>query len=258
MNEQYARLIQLVLAGRPERVTETMLQTMPEAERLAYIEAESILAAHAASVVPPVVPSPALRDRVLAAFQAKVTAPKRSALLVLDMIHDHLSEGAALEVPRAREIVGALRHRIAESRKLGIPVIYVVDEHSANDPDLDAWGAHAIEGSGGNDIWPEIAPTSSDHIVKKSTYSAFSHSELQSVLDTLKCDSLVITGCLTEIGIMATATDALQRGYAVEVPVNAQAGLSEFTENVALSVLRVMPPYGSARSELLSRLSSAA
>ncbi len=258
MNEQYARLIQLVLAGRPERVTEAMLATMSEAERRAYVEAESILAAYASGLASPVIPSAGLRDRVLASFQAKLAAPKRTALLVLDMIRDHLSEDAVLEVPRAREIVPAVRQRIVESRSLGIPVVYLVDEHAHNDPDLESWGAHAVEGSGGNDIWPDLAPGPNDRVVKKSTYSAFANSELQQVLDTLGCDSLVLTGCLTEIGIMATATDALQRGYAVEVPTNAQAGLSEFTENVTLSTLRVMPPYGAARAELLSRLSSAA
>ena len=34
----------------------------------------------------------------------------------------------------------------------------------------------------------------------------------QKDLDELRVDSLVLTGCLTEIGLMATATDALQQG----------------------------------------------
>ncbi len=67
------------------------------------------------------------------------------------------------------------------------------------------------------------------------------------MLDDLKVDTIVLTGCLTEIAILATATEALQRGFAVEVPADAQAGSSEGAEQVVLGVLGVMPPYGPAR-----------
>lgn len=48
--------------------------------------------------------------------------------------------------------------------------------------------------------------------MKKPSYSAFFATELASVLDELKIDTLVLAGCLTEIGIMATATDAKKLG----------------------------------------------
>lgn len=141
-----------------------------------------------------------------------------------------------------------------EARSQGIPVVYIVDEHEADAPDLALWGVHAVAGSGGNDIWPEVAPEPGDRIVKKHTYSAFSGSTLQSVLDELRCDSLILGGCLTEVGIKATATDALQRGYAIDVPVTTQAGISAMTEQITLGLLQVMPPYGAARKELLARV----
>lgn len=254
MNEPFARLIQLVLAGRPEALTQAFLNTLSEQERQAYIETEALFAHYAALAAPPVQPSNALRARVLASFKQKTTATTKRALLVIDMIRDHLEEGAPLEVPRARAIVPALAERIRESRAEGIPIVFVVDEHNDSDPDLHSWGAHAIAGSGGNDVWPELGILPTDKVVKKSTYSAFTGSSLQEVLDELKCDSLVLTGCLTEIGMMATATDALQRGYAIDIPVSTQAGISEVTESVALNLLHVMPPYGATREQLLARI----
>jgi len=254
VNEQFARLIQLVLAGRPEALTEALLKTLPEAEARAYREAEEVFARYVAMAAPAVEPSMGLKARVLANFKQKASAKSTRALIVLDMIRDHLNEGAPLEVPRARLIVPALAKKIRESREEGVPVVFVVDEHADGDPDLESWGSHAIAGTNGNDVWPDLGALPTDRIIKKNTYSAFSNTDLQSVLNDLKCDSLVLTGCLTEIGMMATATDALQRGYAVEIPVATQAGISEVTEGVTLSLLHVMPPYGAARAELLARV----
>jgi len=257
VSDPYARILQLALAGRPESLTAAFLGTLSEEERHAYLEVEQTAAAYAQREASParatVAPSAQLRDRILSSFRARLARPPQSAFLVFDMIADHLAEGSVLEVPRARDIVPALAQKLDECRNQGIPVVYIVDEHDPEDPDLTLWGFHAVAGSGGNDIWPEVAPGPRDRIVKKHTYSAFSSSQLQAVLDDLRCDSLILSGCLTEVGIMATASDALQRGYAIDVPPATQAGISALTEQVTLSVLQVMPPYGAARKALLER-----
>jgi nicotinamidase-related amidase len=76
------------------------------------------------------------------------------------------------------------------------------------------------------------------------------------VLDELKVDTLVLTGCLTEIGIMATATDAMQQGFAIEVPPDSQAGSSPEAEMAAMGTMRVMAPFGPARKARLERLAA--
>jgi len=78
------------------------------------------------------------------------------------------------------------------------------------------------------------------------------------VLDELRVDSLELTGCLTDLGVLATATRALELGFAVEVPPATQAGSSEGAEQVALGFLRVMLPYGAARMARLERLQASA
>jgi hypothetical protein len=55
---------------------------------------------------------------------------------------------------------------------------------------------------------------------------------------------------------LATATEALQRGFAVEVPPDSQAGANEITERVAMGVLAIMPPYGPARRARLEALAA--
>lgn len=252
--EALADVAGFVLAGRPERVDDGILALAPPELRAGVREIREALAALALAEEP--TPPPIdLRTRVIATISARKT---RRALVIVDMIHDHLDEGALLEVPRARAVVPALRERIADARKSGMPIVYVVDEHDADDPDLDAWGTHAVKGTKGTEVWSEIAPESGDRIVKKPSYSAFYDSDLDEVLDDLAVDTLVLTGCLTEIGLMATATDAMQRGFAVEVPPDSQAGSSVEAEMAAMLTMRVMAPFGPARKKRLERLAAAA
>ena len=247
--EQIAELVAAVLAGRMERLMDTVLATLPPEARAGFRQVTETIAALGLALDPEA-PSPSLRSRILASAESRRSPKARRALLVLDMIKEHLTPGTPLEVPRARAIVPAIRERLEEARASQVPVVYLVDEHDPEDSDLEAigaWGAHAIRGTEGTEVWPELAPREGDRVVKKSTYSAFTGSELGRVLDDLKVDTIVLTGCLTEIGVLATATEALQRGFAVEVPPDSQAGSHESVEQVALAVLKIMPPYGPAR-----------
>jgi nicotinamidase-related amidase len=252
--EQLADLAAFVLAGRPERVEDGVLMMAPPEFRAAVRDTRELLAV-LGRAEEPAAPPAELRARLLGSLASR--APRR-ALVVIDMIKDHLAPGSLLEVPRARDVVPALRKRIDEARASGVPVVYVIDEHEADDPDLDAWGTHAVAGTGGNDVWEELAPRSGDRIVKKPSYSAFYESNLTSLLDEMKIDTLVLTGCLTEIGIMATATDAMQQGFVVEVPADSQAGSCVELEMAALGTMNVMAPFGPSRKKRLDRLAAAA
>ncbi len=234
------RLLEMLLAGTPDRVINVLAAASPEdATDLAELRESLALEALTA---PPATPSKALRERLLAT-RPRVRRPKRPVLLVVDMIQDHLTPGKPLEVPRARDVVPALRKRLEEARSAGIPVIFVCDTHSPDDPDFDAWPVHALEGTPGADPWPELGVEPSDHLVRKRTYSAFTGSTLGPLLDELGADQIILTGCATEIGLAATATDALQRGFVVTIPPDSQAGTSAIGEQVTLLSLSAMPPY---------------
>ena len=207
-------------------------------------------------------PSAALRQRILATLTARKVETRHggAALVVLDMINEHLTPGMPLEVPRAREIVPALQERLSRARAGGVPVVYIVDEHDPDDVDMDGvegWGAHAVRGSEGTEVWSELAPQEGDRVIKKATYSAFTGSELGRVLDDLQIDTIELTGCLTELGMLATATDALQRGFVVEVPRDeTQAGSHEMSSSSGVSArgpLAIMPPYGQRVARLASK-----
>lgn len=146
--------------------------------------------------------------------------PKRvkstTALLIADMINDFVVKGAPLEIPRARRIVSHIRRRVARARREGIPVIYICDKHRKDDPEFKVWPKHAVNGTPGSEIIAELAPTSKDYIVDKTTYSAFFGTKLEKVLRKLGIKKVVVTGVCTEICVLYTAVDAFMRGYKVE------------------------------------------
>lgn len=239
-----AALLELLLQGRPERVTTLLLrgegnETKAEAAKIA-----DALGALAVALSPEAPPA-GLKGRILESLASRPRT--RAAVLVIDMLNDHLRPGGSVEVPRARDIVPALLGRLDAARAEGVPVVYVVDRHEPDDLDLEEWTTHNVAGSEGAEVWPPLAPHPGDHVVPKVTYSAFVGSELDTVLTELAVDTLVLTGCLTEIGIMATASDALQRGYAVEVPPDSQAGSGPGGEGATMAALSLMAPYGPAR-----------
>jgi nicotinamidase/pyrazinamidase len=250
-----ADLLAFVLAGRPERLTQFAMAQMPAEQRSgvgAVTDAMGALATAAGTVEP----SDHLRRRVLATMGERMASRPRRALVVCDMIVDHLTPGRPLEVPRARDIVSAVARRIEEARSEGVPIVYVVDRHQASDPELDEWSTHAVEGTEGANVWPALAPQPGDRIVPKPTYSGFFASTLGQVLDDLAVDTLVMTGCATEVQLLTTATDALQRGFAVEIPPDAQAGSSAVAEQFALGVLAALIPYVPARKARLERIAA--
>ena len=254
-----AALLDLLLQGRPDRVTSFLLASEAQETRAEAAKIADALAALAVGLPVPAedaARSDALKARILATL-AGARRP-RTAVLVLDMLNDHLTPGSSMEVPRARDIVPAVAKRLDAARASNIPVVYIVDQHPLDDPDLDLWTTHNVAGSHGGEVWPALAPAPGDTVVTKPTYSAFARSELDAVLERLEVDTLVLTGCLTEVGLVATAMDALQRGYAVEVPPDAQAGSSPLAEGVTLATLSLLPPFAPARVARLARIDAQA
>ena len=167
-----------------------------------------------------------------------------TAVLVMDMLNDFVLKGAPLEVPRARQIVGNVRKRLARAARDRVPIIYVCDRHRKDDPEFGVWPKHAVNGSHGSEIIADLKPRSRDYIVDKVTYSAFFRTKLEKLLKKHGTKRIVLTGVCTEIGVLYTAADAFMRGFQVEVPEECVAGLSEGDHRFALRQIgKYLKPY---------------
>jgi len=160
------------------------------------------------------------------------------ALLVIDMLKDFVEDGAALEVASARDIVKNIKREIDNARKQGMPVIYVCDNHTEDDPEFRIWHSHAVEGTKGAEIVDDIMPQKGDMIVYKKTYSGFFETELDDILKKAGVKEVILTGVVTNICVLYTAADAYMRGYAVTVPEDCVAGLNEDDHRFALRQIK--------------------
>lgn len=163
--------------------------------------------------------------------------PKK-ALLVIDMLNDFVLEGAPLEVPKGRETIPALKRRIEEARREGIPIIYICDNHDKDDKEFKVWPPHAISGTEGAEIIKELQPEEKDYIMRKQRYSGFFKTNLDGLLKKLDVAELIITGLVTNICVLYTTADAVMRGYQVTIPKDSIVALSEEEGQFALNQMK--------------------
>lgn len=164
----------------------------------------------------------------------------REALLVIDMLNDFVLEGAPLEVPETRKIIPAIRREIGQAHKEGKPVIYVCDAHEPDAREFSkfGWPAHAVRGTAGAEVVAELRPGKGDTVIPKTTYSGFFRTDLDETLRKLGVDRVRLTGCVTHICILFTASDAVLRDYGVTVVSDGVAGIAREDHEAAMRIMK--------------------
>ena len=168
---------------------------------------------------------------------------EHAALLIIDLQNDFVGEHAAIPCKCDADMIKNVKKLIQFCHEKQIPVIYTQEEHRASMIDfgreLDGdEPVHCLEGSEGAKIIEELTPTERDHVIKKRRYSGFFQTDLKLLLDSLKVDTLIITGAATDVCVRITATDAQQYGYFVYVPKDCVAGTTPQQNAAALEHIR--------------------
>lgn len=162
------------------------------------------------------------------------------ALLIIDMLNDFVREGAPLEVENTRKVIPSIQRELRRARADKVPVMYLSDTHTEDDGEFKrfGWPPHAVKGTEGAKIVDELAPAEDDIIIEKTTYSGFYKSGLEDALKKLGIKRLRLTGCVTHICVLFTASDAVLRGYDVEVPADGVAGLADEDHEAGLRIMK--------------------
>src|SRR5574340_675120 len=165
---------------------------------------------------------------------------KNEALLVIDMLNDFVLPGAPLEVPETRNIIGSIRREIGNARSAGKQIIYLCDSHEPRDREFSTfdWPPHAVRGTTGAEIIAELKPGPGDIVIPKRTYSGFYGTTLEATLKKLGIDGLRLTGCVTHICVLFTASDAVLRDYPVTVVKDGVAGIAKEDHDAALRIMQ--------------------
>src|SRR4030067_1071778 len=158
------------------------------------------------------------------------------AILVVDMLNDFVS--GKLKCDRAQRIIPNLRKLAATARKVDVPVIYCNDSPLKSDFELKVWGEHAMRGTKGAEVIPELKPEKGDYDVPKRTYSCFFETELDTILRAHDAREIVITGLHTNICDRHTTADAFFRGYTPIIPDDGVDAMDEQSHLQGLDYLK--------------------
>lgn len=160
---------------------------------------------------------------------------KRS-LVVVDMIEDFVREGGALYCgPSMGRIIPVIQRELQRARAAGELVVYLTDNHLPDDAEFQTFPRHAVAGTKGAEIVPELAAAPGDAVIPKRRYSGFFGTDLDITLRERGVDTLRLVGDCTNICVLYTAADARNLGYAVEV---VEDGVSSFDEQAHRDALR--------------------
>ena len=161
----------------------------------------------------------------------------KTAILVVDMLNDFVT--GALKCDRGLATIEPNRKLIEAAHKAGVKVIFCNDAHVKDvDHELKLWGDHAIAGTKGAEVIPELKPTDADYIVPKRRYSGFFHTDLDLLLKELGVENVIMTGLHTHMCVRHTSADAYCLGYNIYVAKEATDSFTKEDYEYGLKYLK--------------------
>lgn len=165
----------------------------------------------------------------------------KTAILVVDMLNDFVT--GTLKCERGIAIVPKTAKLLDEARKNGVKVIFCNDAHlKCIDHEFKIWGEHAIAGTKGAEVIPELNLCDKDYVVPKRRYSGFFHTDLDLLLRELNIDTVIMTGLHTHMCVRHTAADAFSLGYDIVVAADATDSFTREDYEAGINYLKTV--YG--------------
>ena len=183
--------------------------------------------------------------------------PQRTALLVVDMQRGFLDVGAAMEVPPAREIVPRVAELIAIFREKAQPVVFTQFTYTEAAPLLvgelhpehrraapaaprgfGVPSSSCLAGDASVATVAELEPRADELVVTKHWYDGFNGTVLDGALRARGVTTLVVTGTMTDICVLATVIGGFNREYRMVVVEDGVATLWPDVQRTTLDLLR--------------------
>lgn len=184
-----------------------------------------------------------------------------SALIVVDMQHGFLDEGASLEVPKGRDVIPNIARLIDTCRSANIPVIFTEFVYATTIPclrgepfgpehlpsgDGDAGFGHPsnnclIGSNPGKGVEsaatiPQLAPRNDELVVQAHTYDKFYGTHLDLALRSLNVDRIMVTGVTTDVCVNSTILSASTRNYRVMAVTDGTATIHDHIHDACLQI----------------------
>ena len=147
------------------------------------------------------------------------------------------------------ERIAALKQR---AKAEGIPVIYVNDNFGRWRSDFNAQVEHCLKPDcRGRPIVELLRPEQDDYFVLKPKHSGFFSTTLDTLLEYLSVELVVLTGVASNICVLFTANEAYMRDLQVVVPSDCVAANSQADNDYAIAQMeRVLKANTQPSTEL--------
>lgn len=200
---------------------------------------------------------------------------KRPALLVIDVSYAFAGESPMPILESIKkwrtacgedgwEAMPVLQQLIEVSRAKGIPVIYTTGTSRADGWTAGSWTwkngrrkeapPKTATGLDGNTIVEEIKPGPRDLVLRKEKPSGFYGTPLESYLQLLGCDSIIVTGTTTSGCVRATVLDAFSLNFRSTVVEDACFDRSQASHAINLCDMNAKYANVLHSSEVLAHL----
>ena len=159
-----------------------------------------------------------------------------NAVLVVDMLKGFLEPGHNLYCgDGCREIIPKVRSMLERESAAGSRIFFICDSHDPDDLEFQMFPEHCVKGTQEAEVIGELGPfVDGSNAIKKNRYSGFFNTGLESELEELSPEKVIVCGVCTDICVLHTAADARNRDYPVEVPTDCVASFDPEAHRWAL------------------------
>jgi nicotinamidase-related amidase len=225
-------------------------------------------------------------------FQAKLQRIKeshrvergRTALMVIDMQHGFLDDGASLALPNATALIPGIQRLIAASRASGIPVIFTEYVYATNVPCLrgDPFGPEHLAAQSGEPPgfgYPSnncliglgaadgvesattveaLAPEPGELVIQGHTYDKFYGTPLDLSLRSQNIDRLIFTGITTDVCVNCTLMTAANLNYRAIAVGECMAAIHDHIHDACLQIWQNKFARLASTAEVIDEIASLA
>jgi ureidoacrylate peracid hydrolase len=183
-------------------------------------------------------------------------------LLVIDMQHGFLDEGASLEVPQGRAVLPNVKRLVEACRNANIQVVFTEFVYSTAVPCLrgDPFGIEHLPAEPGgttgygmpssNCLIGEmagtgaesaatvdgLAPQENELVIQAHTYDKFYGTPLDLALRSRRVDRLIVTGVTTDVCVNSTILSAVSRNYRVIAVTDGMGTIHDHIHQACLDI----------------------
>jgi nicotinamidase-related amidase len=174
------------------------------------------------------------------------------ALLLIDVINDMEFDTGRELLKRAMPMARRLADFKKRAKEAGVAIIYVNDNFGRWQSDFNKLLSHCLEDDVcGKPLAELLKPEEDDYFVLKPKHSGFFSTTLDTLLEYLQAETLILTGLTGDICVLFTANDAYMRDFNLLIPSDCVASSNPEANEYALELMaRVLKADTTPSTEL--------